>query len=102
MVKSLWNIATECLMTILLKTFGDLLLYYGSHLLDKLRIMALSDVAERLQYLHCTDLGHSDIKPQSKFSLIMLVTSIYKHGSQFSAGSPQTTNDTRVFSTRVD
>ena len=48
-----------------LRTLGDLLLHYGSHLPDELRIMALSDVAEGLQYLHCNDLVHGDIKPHN-------------------------------------
>ena len=76
------------------RTLGDLLLHYGSHLPDELRIMALSDVAEGLQYLHCNDL---DIKPQnvlvmgSEQEFLFKITDYtcynYKNASQFSARS---------------
>ena len=88
-----------------LQTLGDLLLHYGSHLPDELRIMALSDVAESLQYLHCNNLIHGDIKPQlphnvlvigsgQEFlfkSLIMLVISI-KMLVNFLPGHPPSNN----------
>ena len=80
-----------------LRTLGDLLLHYGSHLPDELKIMALSDVAEGLQYLHCNDLVHGDIKPQnvlvtgSEQEFLFKITDYacykYKNASQFSAQS---------------
>jgi len=45
---------------------SDLLLYYGSSVPEELRITALSDVAEGLQYLHSHWLVHGDIKPQNE------------------------------------
>ena len=48
-----------------LKTLGDLLLHYGSSVPEELRITALCDVAEGLQYLHSQGLVHGDIKPQN-------------------------------------
>ena len=59
--------------------------------------MALSDVAEGLQYLHCNDLVHGDIKPQnvlvtgSEQEFLFKITDYacykYKNASQFSARS---------------
>ena len=59
--------------------------------------MALSDVAEGLQYLHCNDLAHGDIKPQyvqvmgSEQEFLFKITDYacynYKNASQFSARS---------------
>jgi len=40
-------------------------LHYGSDLPVELRIVALCDVSEGLQYLHGESLIHGDIKPQN-------------------------------------
>lgn len=48
-----------------LRTSGELLLHYGSDLPVELRIVALCDVSEGLQYLHGESLTHGDIKPQN-------------------------------------
>ena len=48
-----------------LRTLGDLLLYYASDLPVQLRIAALCDVAEGLQYLYSQSLTHGDIKPHN-------------------------------------
>ena len=48
-----------------LRTLSDLLLHYGDDLPEMLRMVALSDVAEGLKYLHSQSLIHGDIKPQN-------------------------------------
>lgn len=48
-----------------LRTLGDILLYYGENLLPLLRIAALIDVVEGLQYFHSHSLIHDDIKPHN-------------------------------------
>ena len=63
-----------------LRTLGDLLLYYGNGLPQVLRIAALIDVAEGLQYLHSHSLIHGDIKPHN-----VLVTGT---GQEFISKSP--------------
>ena len=80
-----------------LRTLGDLLLHYGDHLPVELRIMALSDIAEGLQYLHCNGLVHGDIKPPNVlvtgsgqeflFKITDYACHKYKTGNQFSSRS---------------
>ena len=78
-----------------LKTLGDLLMHYVDDLHVERRIMALSDIAEGLQYLHCNDLVHGDIKPHnvlvagSEQEFLFKITDYacykYKTANQFSS-----------------
>ena len=79
------------------RTLGDLLTHYGDNLPVEHRIMALSDIAEGLQYLHSNGLVHGDIKPHnvlvagSEEELLFKITDYacykYKTANQFSSRS---------------
>jgi len=83
------------------------LLHYGDHLPVELRIIALSDISESLQYLHCNSLVHGDIKLSdvlvtgSGQEFLFKITD-YACQTFFLVNFIQTTNDTWVFSTRID
>ena len=46
-----------------IRTLTDLQLHFGSTLPEDLRVSAIIDVADGLQYLHNKGLVHGDIKP---------------------------------------
>ena len=48
-----------------IRTLGDMQVHLGSDMPIELRLLALSDVAEGLEYLHSQGLIHGDIKPQN-------------------------------------
>jgi len=80
-----------------IRTLGDLLAHCGDDLPVEHRIMALSDIAEGLQYIRSNGLVHGDIKPHnilvagSAQKLLFKITDYacykYKTANQFSSRS---------------